>query len=50
MQEELALAKAKMSVKFEQNRLKPGDPGYVWDKQVEFAADEQCEWDEDEED
>ena len=26
-----------MSGKFESNQLKPGDPGFVWDKQVDFG-------------
>ena len=25
-----------MSVEFEANRLKPGDPDYIWNKVVEF--------------
>ena len=40
--------KAAESVKFEQNRLRPGDDGYVYDKQVEFEAPtEDCGWDSD---
>lgn len=47
-QDELKLAKQKMSVKFEENRLKPGDEGYEWDKQVDFSEpQEDCDWDED---
>ena len=46
--EELVVAKAKMSVQFEENRLKPGDNDYVWDKQVSFAPPEEAsEWDDD---
>lgn len=33
-EEELAAAKAEMDVDFERNRLKPGDPGFEYDKQV----------------
>ncbi len=31
---ELQLAKAKMEEGFSKNRLRPGDPGYEYDKQV----------------
>jgi hypothetical protein len=35
-----------MELEFEKNRLKPGDPGYVWNKEVEFTpAEEENEWD-----
>ena len=34
---ELAKEKAKMDKKFEQNFVKPGDPGYVYDKVVDFT-------------
>lgn len=35
-----------MELEFEKNRLKPGDAGYVWNKQIEFApAEEENEWD-----
>ena len=37
-----------MDTKFDRNRLKPGDPDFVWDKQVDFQSEgeEDCEWDE----
>ena len=39
-----------MSGAFENNRLKPGDPGYVWDKQVDFdpPAEGDNDWDSEE--
>eukprot|EP00955_Chlamydomonas_euryale_P114435 366278-Chlamydomonas_euryale.AAC.27 len=47
---ELRLAKAAMDAGFLANQLKPGDPGYVWDKEVEFGdAMAPNEWDSDEE-
>lgn len=40
-------AKRIMDTKFEANRLKPGDPGYVWDKAVDFdTPTETADWDE----
>lgn len=37
-----------MDVVFEANRLKPGDPGYVYNVEVEFEeGHESNEWDED---
>ena len=42
---ELARKKAEMNKAFEQNLLKPTDPGYVYDKQVDFQATEDSEWD-----
>jgi hypothetical protein len=41
-----------MNTRFEANRLRPGDEGYVWDKAVEFdGPTEATDWDsEDEED
>ena len=40
-------AKQIMDVDFEAKRLKPGDEGFVWDKEVEFApAEEDNDWDE----
>ena len=42
----LNVAKAKMDVKFEENRLRPGDEGFVWDKQIDFdPPQEASEWD-----
>eukprot|EP00955_Chlamydomonas_euryale_P107159 365747-Chlamydomonas_euryale.AAC.36 len=47
---ELRMAKARMDQAFNQNRLRPGDPGYVYDKEVDFApATENNDWDEDDE-
>lgn len=42
----LTVAKAKMDVKFEENRLRPGDEGFEWDKQIDFdPPQEASEWD-----
>ncbi len=42
----LQAAKARMSVVFEANAIKPGDPGYVYDKRVSFTAPQEAsEWD-----
>ena len=35
-EDELAKRKAKMDLLYEANRLKPGDEGYVYDKEVGF--------------
>ena len=49
--EQIAAHKKKMDEKFNKNSLKPGDPGFVYDKRVDFtkkgsqAAD--ASWDED---
>jgi hypothetical protein len=44
-------AKRIMDSRFEANRLKPGDPGYEWDRQVEFEQPtETAEWDDSVED
>lgn len=45
--EQLAKKKKVMSSSFEKNQLKPGDPGYEYDKQVEFDTSEKVEagWD-----
>lgn len=39
-----------MNLKFEKNRLKPGDEGFIYDIDVNFEVDshETNEWDEDE--
>lgn len=43
---ELALAKKRMEQDFNKNRLKPGDPGFEYDKQVDFGpATEDNDWD-----
>ena len=40
-----------MDVHFEDKQLKPGDPGYVYDRQVEFGeAEEPSGWDDSDED
>lgn len=45
---ELAAAKMRMNVIFEQNLLMPGAPGYVHDVRRDFdQAQEECDWDED---
>jgi centrosomal protein CEP19 len=38
-----------MDEKFNKNQLKPGDPGFVYDKRIEFVAQsrEDASWDED---
>lgn len=36
-----------MDVKYTQNLLKPGDPGFVYDKQVAFKPTKQNDWDDD---
>lgn len=42
----LAAKKAEMNKLFEKHALKPGEPGYVYDKQVEFEEPtEESEWD-----
>uniref|UniRef100_A0A7S1LUL0 Centrosomal protein of 19 kDa n=1 Tax=Alexandrium catenella TaxID=2925 RepID=A0A7S1LUL0_ALECA len=48
--EEVLKHKAKMDIAFFQNQKKPGDPGYVYDKQVDFQTDEQMDndWDSEE--
>lgn len=46
-EEDNRLAKRKMDEVFEAKRLKPGDPGFVWDKRVDFSPPEEvCDWDE----
>ena len=47
--EELARAKEKMSVLFQENFIKADDPRYVHDKVVDFdaVAKEDNDWDED---
>ena len=40
--------KAEMDVQFEANRLRPGDKGYVYDKEVEFGQPQiESGWDSD---
>ena len=45
---ELASAKMRMNVVFEQNLLKPGSPGYAHDVRKDFdQPKEDCGWDDD---
>lgn len=43
--EELARKKAEMDTLFHANTLRPGDAGYVYDKQIDFEPTEDSEWD-----
>ena len=45
----LARRKEEMNLLFETNRLKPGDEGYVYDKEVDFDNEAKMEsgWDSD---
>lgn len=45
--EQLARKKKVMNSSFEKNQLKPGDPGYEYDKQIEYDTTEKVEagWD-----
>lgn len=45
--EEVALHKAKMDVGYKANLKKPGDPGYVYDKEEDFEPNKKSEWDDD---
>lgn len=48
---ELKMAKQKMDEEFSKNRLKPGDPGFEYDKQIEFGPPTaKNEWDDDDDD
>jgi len=47
-QEEVQKHKNKMDVLFNKNQKKPGEAGFIYDKQEEFAATGENEWDEDE--
>lgn len=51
-EEELLRKKAEMDVLFEKNAKKPGDPDFVYDKEVDFEGEQHSEasWDEDGED
>ncbi|ETV82869.1 hypothetical protein H257_04646 [Aphanomyces astaci] len=42
---QLRLVKDKMDSVFLSNVLKPGDPGYAYDKQTEFKPSEASDWD-----
>ncbi|XP_066941723.1 centrosomal protein of 19 kDa-like isoform X2 [Macrobrachium rosenbergii] len=46
-EEELAKKKKIMENSFEKNQVKPGDPDYEYDKQIDFASDNKAEagWD-----
>ena len=43
--EEVDFIKSKMDVNFLQNQLNPGDPGFIYDKEVEFNPEESNDWD-----
>eukprot|EP00462_Mataza_sp_D1_P021324 CAMPEP_0175142140 /NCGR_PEP_ID=MMETSP0087-20121206/12599_1 /TAXON_ID=136419 /ORGANISM="Unknown Unknown, Strain D1" /LENGTH=224 /DNA_ID=CAMNT_0016425841 /DNA_START=9 /DNA_END=683 /DNA_ORIENTATION=+ len=43
-EEEIQAVKKQMDASFKP--LKPGDPGYVYDKQIEFTPEEDNDWDE----
>jgi len=47
-QEEVQKHKNKMDVLFNKNQKKPGDTGFIYDKQEEFVPTGDNEWDEDE--
>ena len=48
---ELRRAKEDMNKGFEQNALRPGDPGYEYNKEVDFgSAVEESGWDDEESD
>lgn len=49
---ELAVAKRKMDMAFEERRLRPGDPGFVYDKKVDFqpTASDAGSWESEEDD
>jgi hypothetical protein len=38
-------AKTLMNTEFEANRLLPGDEGFEYDRQIEFEATEDNDWD-----
>lgn len=48
--EEVQKHKDKMDVLFNKNYKKPGDAGFIYDKQVEFKPELENEWDEDDDD
>jgi hypothetical protein len=48
--EKLLTAKNRMNASFEQNRLRPGQDGFVYDKKEEFQPRQNNEWDEDDND
>ena len=43
--DQLALAKARMNVDFESNRLTPNDPNYIFDKRQDFEPMSDSSWD-----
>jgi hypothetical protein len=43
--ENLVQFKRQMDVEFERNAIKPDDPEFQYDMQVDFAAVEPCDWD-----
>jgi CEP19-like protein len=42
--------KDKMTIGFQSNVVKPGDPDYEFDKRQEFNSTKPSEWDDDEDD
>lgn len=42
--------KSKMSETFDSNALKPGDPGYTYDRRRQFQTTKKSEWDDDDDD
>jgi hypothetical protein len=48
--EQLLAAKAIMNASFEQNQLRPGQDGYVFDRKAEFKPTAKSDWDDDVED
>jgi len=44
---ELNVKKAEMNFAFEKNRKRPGDPGFEYDIQKDFAGTKPSEWDDD---
>lgn len=41
----LQLAKAKMDIVFEANKIRPGDDTFIYDKRTDFVPTEESEWD-----
>lgn len=50
LQDSLSRVKSQMDVQFLSNRVTPGHPDFVWDKQETFSeGDEDCDWDDESE-
>jgi hypothetical protein len=43
--EDLLQFKRQMDVEFDRNAVKPGDPEFQYDLQVDFGGSEPCDWD-----